>query len=116
MLRLTCVIATVGLILLAQARAEEDMGSAGHLLPACHLAASGAASELYLQGICVGQVEGVLDTAQAAGTVCPPRGASNGLAVAEVVRYIDAHTARKNERFTALALSALKAVWPCDRS
>jgi hypothetical protein len=104
-----------GLVMTAptEARAEVDAGSASHIMPACHLAISGEAQDLYAQGVCIGEAVGVLDMAEAAGSICSPGTISNGQAIAEIVQYIDARPDRRSERFTALALEALRTVWPC---
>ena len=120
----------VGLMLILganQARAETDLErarastkrieSATFTMPGCHEARPATTSEqdyLFLQGLCHGKMQGVIDTAQATRSVCPPDGVADyEQALHIVVKYIDGRLNQGDQRFTRLAFEALRAAWPC---
>jgi hypothetical protein len=70
---------------------------------------------IFKEGECYGRISGVSDMAQLARWTCSPVGAKREQTLRIVVQYIDARPARMQERFTVLALEALKEVWPCRR-
>jgi hypothetical protein len=60
-----------------------------------------------------GRCSGIVETLIGSGALCLPEGVTFGQAIRVVVKYIDDRPARMHEHFTALALEALQAVWPC---
>ena len=109
----------VGLMAIAgsiDARAGVDTASADYVMPGCRsLIVSTDRQNPFLQGLCSGQISGVWDMAIPAGSVCSPSGADMGQATRVVVQYIDARPARMHDRFSRLALEALRAAWPCTK-
>jgi hypothetical protein len=69
-----------------------------------------------LAGVCAGTVAAALHYStilEAPYKSCPPKGTTNGQAIAAVVRYLDAHPEVLDQDFRMLTLSALRATWPC---
>jgi hypothetical protein len=64
-------------------------------------------------GECLGEVDGIVETARKFGEVCPPPDVTTGEAVHVVVQYINARPERMHEQFSKLALEAVIAAWPC---
>ena len=111
------LILMVGCLLLFTASfkhsdAEEPNTSANWVIPGCH-AFIGQSGDPMRANACAGMVWGVLDIAGIAKWVCAPSTSTVGQAVRVVVQYIDARPARMHERFTFLALEALRGGWPC---
>jgi|HubBroStandDraft_5_1064220.scaffolds.fasta_scaffold420854_2 hypothetical protein len=107
-----------GLMILAAGEAvgQEDTGSASFMVAGCRAVDLTGKSMVDPTGklmMCLGAVSGVWDTAAGAGWVCSPTGTTRGQAVRTVVQYIDAHPTRIHDRFTSVALEALRAAWPC---
>jgi hypothetical protein len=46
---------------------------------------------------------------------CPPKGGTDGQAIAVVVKYIEARPERMHEQFGVFALEAFITAWPCKR-
>jgi Rap1a immunity proteins len=117
----TSLIAGLMLIVCAnQGTAQTDLEtalSANFTMPGCREARPAATGEqdyLFLQGLCHGKLQGVVDTAQAARAICPHGGVADyDQALRAVVQFIDARPNQGNQRFTKLALEALRAAWPC---
>ena len=92
----------------------EDLGSANHIMVGCRSAVAGGPSKNSAEALLRGYCMGITDTLFAlSGIVCPPKGSTTGQTVRIVVKYIDERPARMHENFTALALEALRAAWPC---
>ena len=89
--------------------------SAGDVMVGCEALLATDTSELgtYWQGGCGGEVLGVWDNAAANKLVCTPHGVHLIEVVDVVVDFISARPERLDERFTTLALEALRAAWPC---
>jgi hypothetical protein len=103
------------LLVVTMEGAEAREMSANNIMPGCRSALTREAKDYPAQGYCQGLVRGVWDMAKVAGNVCGPNGATNEQGVRVVVEYIDqANPARLRERFTHLALEALRAAWPCE--
>ena len=92
--------------------AEKDFRSANYFMPGCRSFADKIQADLFLSGICMGSIEGVL---YGRSEVCPPKEVTGGQLARVVVQYIDARPARMHEDFRKLALEAVKAAWPCQR-
>jgi len=118
----------------AMARAEENHGSAGYMLPLCkswlriesqeldavknELAAGnarpgGIVMHLTVAGMCAGMVVGISETLRTFGTLCAPDGVSNEQLVRMVVNQIERHPERLHEDFIVPVAAALIATWPC---
>ena len=67
-------------------------------------------------GECLGVIYALLDVSQALTErlrFCPPIQFDAQQGVRAVIKYIEAKPARAREDFTAIALEALRATWPC---
>jgi len=119
------LLGTLVALLVIQARAAENVGSAGSMLPYCKASLSNSAGT-FIQGFCAGIVVGVAALAQplfapgqSRGTErCAdiPKSMSTGQLIQAVVSYIEARPQRKNEQFTIMTLEALFDAWPCRPS
>ena len=108
------LVLVVALLVAGTAAAEVDPTSANYVMLGCRQAIiPGNFQNPMLQDICFGRVAGVWDMAQTAGWVCGPNSTILEQALRIVVQYVDARPARMHERFTTLALEALRAAWPC---
>jgi hypothetical protein len=87
----------------------EDINSANHMMAGCRSLVARTSSDVFDQGKCVGIINTLVDT----GRTCAPKGSTTGQSVRIVVKYIDDRPERMHENFTALALEALRAAWPC---
>jgi hypothetical protein len=118
----------------AIARAEENHGSAGYMLPLCkswlRLASQekdavkreldtgnarpgGIVMHVMLAGACAGMVIGVSETLRTFGTLCPPDGVSNEQLVRMVVNEIEGHPEHLHEDFIVPVAGTLIGTWPC---
>ena len=114
-LRALIPLAVLFPVLASPARAEEDTSSAAWVMPGCRafLSPPILAPDAVKAGFCLGLTEGVWDTGYAEGWICSPPDAVGRQALRAVVQYIEARPARMDERFTGLAIEALRAAWPC---
>jgi len=109
------------LVLIASpAVADSSDHSANYYLPACRdFANKQYAKEPFLQGECVGIIEGLAVMASDLAPVflvsssCMPDDVSLGQMTTVVVRWLDQHPERWHEDFRALTLLALHDAWPC---
>ena len=117
------LLGTLVALVVMQARAAENMASAGSMLPHCK--ASLGDSSTFIQGFCAGIVVGMAALAQPlfapgqsrAAELCVniPESTSNGQLIQAMVRYIEARPQRMNEQFSVLALEARYDAWPCPK-
>ena len=119
MLAVLCAL-TVGPVLTSPAGAQSTDHSATYYLPGCRdFANRKSGDNLFLQGECVGVLEGLLATASlldpkfVVSRSCMPDGATVAQIVTVVVRWFDQHPERWLEDFRASALLALHDAWPC---
>lgn len=109
-------LVVTGLVLLAmgEGRAQVNAGSANWLMPGCQAALQNPIppGEIFRAGICMGNASIMLDMAVLLG-FCAPSGAIVSQAIRITVQYIEARPARMHERFSHLALEALRSAWPC---
>ena len=108
------------LIALGTARVHsQPEGSANAIMPGCEVVLTAAPRRKgpvptpVEAGECLGEVDGIVETARKFGEVCPPHDVTSGQAVDVVVQYINARPERMHEQFSKLALEALAAAWPC---
>jgi hypothetical protein len=89
--------------------------SARNVMVGCEALLGAKDSELdaYWQGGCGGEVLEAWDTGTALKLVCTPHEVILNEVVRIVVQYIAARPERMDERFSTLALEALRATWPC---
>ena len=117
--RLAAIVCLMLAMSVTRAHSETDTSSAHALMPGCrNFLAPPKAEDLMailIRGVCIGEVQGVWDTAVALVGVCSPPQVTSGEAVRVVVQYIDARPARMHEPFDLLALEALTAAWPCRK-
>jgi hypothetical protein len=119
------LLGTLVALLLTQARADENVASAGSMLPYCKTSLRDTTGT-FIEGFCAGIVVGVAALAQplfAPGQsratercVHIPKSMSSGQLIQAVVSYIEARPQRKNEQFTVMTLEALFDAWPCRPS
>lgn len=93
----------------------QDLNSANYLMPGCEafVAQNSNSGIVFQAGMCAGQVQGVLDTAESVHMVCSPPQVTLGQAVRVVVQFIDARPAQMHQGFSILALMAMIKAWPC---
>jgi Rap1a immunity proteins len=96
--------------------AATDINSANYRMAGCR---SFAAQSLkpgtdFERGVCAGKIDTLMTLGPRLG-ICVPSGATNGQGTLVVVQYIDSRPSRLHESFTALALEALLAAWPCKK-
>lgn len=112
-------------LLLTQARADENVASAGSMLPYCKASVRDSTGT-FIEGFCAGIVVGVAALAQplfgpgqlraTERCVDIPKSMRSGQLIQAVVSYIEARPQRKNEQFTVMTLEALFDAWPCRPS
>jgi hypothetical protein len=106
---------------LTPATADNTDHSANYYLPGCRdFVNRQFARAPFLQGECVGIIEGLAVTASdldptvfVISRSCAPDNATLGQMATVVVHWLDQHPERWNEDFKALALLALHDAWPC---
>lgn len=110
-------LVTLGTLMTNPAVADKADDSAYHYLPACRDFLKGYLQKNpFRQGQCAGIIEALNELAafMPSGTeACTPDGVTVGQVVTVVVRWLDDHPQRWNERFISLALLALHDEWPC---
>jgi hypothetical protein len=106
----------MGLTITAAA-AEEDIGSANHILPGCKqfIERTGLPSppEALNEGVCIGAVQAIAFIHKQCADI--PSGVTTGQLIRVVIRYIEARPKRMNETFAALVAEALVDAWPCRK-
>jgi hypothetical protein len=70
--------------------------------------------ESWYQPFCAGVIFTVREFSPSFGA-CVSDSVTGGQIIRVVVEYIDGRPARLHEEFTALAIEAVKAAWPCPR-
>ena len=120
--RATARLVAVACLLIALGTARvhsQPEGSANAIMPGCVVDLTpaprrrGPVPTPVEAGECLGEVDGIVETARKFGEVCPPPDVTTGQAVHVVVQYINARPERMHEQFSRLALEALTAAWPC---
>jgi len=95
--------------------AESDFNSANYIMPGCRVLLEPDPPKdmnaKFLSAQCGAIVGGLVYASSS--NVCAPKDATREQSVRVVVKYIDDLPARLHEPFFALALEALRAVWPC---
>jgi hypothetical protein len=127
MRRLMAVIA-VGLAMLAQLRAEENLDSANFELPACKTWLKlteydiEAAKALLQDGgrilrvsDCPGVVRGIFRTLQRFKLSCPPDGVTLNQVVRMVVNHFEKHPEQLHKDFDEIATAVMIVSWPCPK-
>jgi hypothetical protein len=122
------VLAALGLV--AQARAEENLGSAENMAPLCKAWLKLTIDRDFdaikntmkiepmrftTSGMCAGEVIGIMEAMRAFELSCPPDGVSNEQLVRMVIGEIDKHPERLNEDFVVPAAAVMLATWPCRK-
>ena len=111
-----CLLIALGT---ARVHSQPEVGSANAIMPGCVVVLTpaprrrGPVPTPVEAGECLGEVDGIVETARKFGEVCPPPDVTTGQAVHVVVQYINARPERMHEQFSRLALEALTAAWPC---
>jgi Rap1a immunity proteins len=113
-------IAAMALPITNSARAEITDHSANYYLPGCwDFAKKRFGNNPFLQGECVGILEGLsvtasqLDPTFVASRSCAPDDVTLAQMASVVVHWFDQHPERWNEDFRALTLLAMHDAWPC---
>lgn len=113
-------LAVMAVTITNSAKADETDHSANYYLPGCReFVNKQFGSNPFLQGECVGILEGLSVTATnlnrmfAVSVSCVPDNATLNQIAAVVVRWFDQHPERWHEDFRASALLALHDAWPC---
>ena len=116
MRQLLSVISFIVLAMLGTypAFAQDDIYSAGYVMPGCREFIGADTGNAHLRGYCVDLVIGVARDAYAP-RICLPREVTDEQIVRVVVQYIDSQPARLHEDFVVLAMEALRKTWPCLR-
>ena len=120
----TWIIGAVVLALTVTAAPAVDF-SANYLMQGCRDWVNRSNGGLpTLQGVCAGIVMGIVDASSLVRVLKPkgteqliclniPDAATVDQEIRVILRYIDSRPERMNERFSFLALEALRAAWPC---
>jgi hypothetical protein len=91
--------------------------SVNFYLPSCKDFASGKTENRFLQGVCVGLLEGIATFANKlpaeSSRSCPPDNVNAAELTNAVIRWLDQHKERWDQDFRTLALEALHDSWPC---
>jgi hypothetical protein len=118
------------LMFASQATAQKQGLSGGDLLRACMFSdqlssgkkidAPPTAADAFMQGTCLGMINGVRFFAEEAtkGTAlatCIPEAVPVGQINSVVVRYLRNHPERLHENFFLLAVTASAEAWPCKK-
>jgi hypothetical protein len=109
-LRLSAILLALAMTLQVQARAE-DLTRADTVYRHCQ-----ARGMTYESGVCLGMIVSlgyVAPLLPREVRSCPPTGATNGQMLRVVTQYIRARPSEQHKDFKELALSALRAAWPC---
>jgi hypothetical protein len=103
---------------------QQDVASAGAVLPGCkyHVAlADGQNPELTVPtalaaGYCAAALDVLAATSALDPVMCPITEIDKTTAMVVSIRYIEARPQRMRERFLILAREALRQAWPCVHS
>jgi hypothetical protein len=91
--------------------------SVNFYLPSCKDFANGKTENRFLQGVCVGLIEGIATFADKLpdekSRSCPPDTVNAAVLTNAVIRWFDQHKDRWDKDFRSLALEALHDSWPC---
>jgi hypothetical protein len=87
-----------------------DASTATYTMPGCRDFLVSRGQKPLFERYCAVLVRGF---GYAGSGVCAPAAFTDEQAVRIVVQYIDARPERQHENFSALALEALQAAWPC---
>lgn len=105
--------ALAGVLITTPASAE----AVSFYMQACKDFTNGKSEDLFLQGVCVGLLEGIATFAsklpEESSRSCPPDNVNAAELTKAVLRWFDQHKDRWNEDFRSLSLEALRASWPC---
>jgi len=113
-MRLTYAMAAM-CIWTSVAWAEEDRSSGTLYAPHCKSLLS-APKNTFMEGMCLGMLQGFAGVGRglpAAIRFCQPQDNPYKDLLGAVVRFLDAHPERLNEKFGVLALAALREAYPC---
>jgi hypothetical protein len=107
--------AAVGLAMLLMgssgAQGQDAMTFNG-IVRGCHALLAETSVDIFNQGVCVGLVQGVLNSDP---NVCSPSRSTLGQAVRVVLAYADKIPERWHERREKIVVEALRRAWPCRR-
>jgi hypothetical protein len=113
-------LAFLAAVLTSPAMADNADHSANYYLPSCRdFINKQFARNPFLQGHCVGIIEGLSVTASDLASAfvvsrsCAPDNATLAQMATVVVRWFDQHPERWHEDFRSLVLLALHGAWPC---
>ncbi len=116
-------LAVAAVVMTYPARADNTDHSANYYLPGCRdFANKEFARNPFLQGECIGIIEGLSVTASDLDPIfvvnrsCTPDNATLAQMATVVVLWFDQHPERWHQDFRALALLALHDAWPCPTS
>lgn len=116
-------LAATALSITNSARAEITDHSVNYYLPGCRdFADKRFGNNPFLQGECVGILEGLSVTAPLLDPIfvvsrsCAPDDVTLAQMASVVVHWFDQHSERWHEDFRALALLAMHDAWPCPTS
>ncbi len=107
------IAALAGVLITTPASAE----AVSFYMPSCKDFINGKSENMFLQGVCVGLLEGIATFASKlpaeSSRSCPPDNVNAADLTKAVVKWFDEHQDRWNEDFRSLSLEALRASWPC---
>ena len=107
------IAALAGVLITTPASAE----AVSFYMPSCKDFINGKSENMFLQGVCVGLLEGIATFASKlpaeSSRSCPPDNVNAADLTKAVVKWFDEHQARWSEDFRSLSLEALRASWPC---
>jgi hypothetical protein len=123
-MRAAVVAAFIALSVTAAGAQQQEVASAGAVLPGCkyHVAlADGQNPELTVQmafaaGYCAAVLEVLAASSALDPVMCPDADMDKPAAMRVSIRYIEARPQRMRERFLVLAREALRQAWPCVHS
>jgi Rap1a immunity proteins len=129
MRRLMVALLALAALRPAAARAEQNYGSANHMLPLCKDWLKVAEKDieaiksilrrepgrLTAVGMCAGFVVGVSEALRAFELSCPPDGISNEQLVRMVVSEVEKHPELLHEDFIVPTAAVMIAAWPCRK-
>ena len=95
--------------------AQEDRSSGALFAPHCKSLLN-APRDSFMEGMCLGMLQGIVGVGRglpAEIRFCQPPNNPTREPLAVVVRFLDAHPERLNEKFGVLALEAFRGAYPC---
>jgi Rap1a immunity proteins len=114
----------------AQGYADQNVGSAGYMLPLCRTWLKIAIEKdretvrdilstepvrLTTAGMCAGEVVGISEALRVFELSCPPDGVTSEQLVRMVVSEIEKHPERLHEDFIVPAAAVFVGSWPCRK-